>query len=192
MLLSYSIAFAEVENNIYVICSGKHSGLVLPEKNADITYLANKDKYNNEKYIEYGFGDKEYYMSPKPPSIFLGIRAVLWPTQSVIRVSKADLKFDKKDNTIKLYPIKIDKIRLARLNKYIKDSFKLTDGKAHSIGYSSYGDGNFYSGTRNFYLFNTCNSWVVKALNFAGYDISTWFVITRYDLESRLKSLVPK
>lgn len=185
-LILTSTAFAKNNICIYVICLGKHSGIVIPKKYADISYLSNKDKYSKAQFIEYGFGDKEYYMSPTPPSLYLGARAVLWSTQSVIRVSKGSIKYYNSMKDVVFYPIKTDKRKLALINDYIRNSFLLKNGKACSIGYSSYGDGDFYAGSRNFYLFNTCNSWVAKTLNFAGFNISTWFLITRSSLENRL------
>jgi hypothetical protein len=189
--LLFSSAVMAVASNytIFVVSLGKHSGIIIPKKYADISYLSNKKKYINTRYIEYGYGDKDYYMSKSDPSIYVGAKAVFWPTNSVVKILTPDIEKYKKETDTKLYKLKLNNKQLELLKKYIKDTFLLKEDKAYPIGECLYDKGIFYEGTRDFYLFNTCNSWVIKALKNSDIDVSDWFVVTRGNLESEMENL---
>ncbi|MCF7792322.1 MAG: DUF2459 domain-containing protein [Victivallales bacterium] len=179
-------------NKIYIISIEKHSGIIIPYKGSDTSYLANKDEFKNDIYIEYGFGDKRYYMSKTEPSLYTGARAVLLPTSSVIRVTGADLKHYREQPKAVLYDLTLNDKKLRLLNKFVKQSFTLKQGYAFPIGISNYGDGYFYSGCHDFYLFNTCNSWVAKALKYSDIDVNDWFIVTSDGLKERIEDKVKK
>jgi uncharacterized protein (TIGR02117 family) len=186
ILLSSVLLFASQNDYIYVVSLRKHSGIILSKQDVDISYLTNADKYKNEEYIEYGYGDREYYLSPNSPSFYLSVRALFWPTESVMRVTKVNLEYYKTAKDIDLSRLKITKSQLILLKQYIKDSFLLKKNKASPVGCSTYGEGYFYAGSRDFYLFNTCNGWVAKALRYSKFDVNAWLIVTRADLEQKV------
>ena len=190
LFLSSPAFTAETSYPIYVVSSGKHSGILIPKINADISYLSNRNVYKNSEFIEYGYGDKDYYMSKTDPSIYIGVKAVFWPSSSVVKILTTDINKYKKEADAKLYELYLNKEQLRLLKKYIKDTFYLKDNKAYPIGKSSYDSGIFYNGTRDFYMFNTCNSWVIKSLKYSGLDVSDWFVVRRMNLDNELEDLI--
>ena len=170
---------------IYVVSHGYHSGIVLPRKHIKVDYLINSKKLLEAKYLEFGFGDMEYYMSNNPSTI-QGIRALLWPTESVMQVVKINKDLKKTFPESKIYRLKITKKKLRLLNEFIFRSFKTQNKKKYPIGKSFYLDGYFYEGHQDFYIFNTCNTWVAKALKVSGYDINPYFIFTQCSLERSL------
>ena len=147
--------------------------------------LINSKKLLDAKYLEFGFGDKEYYMSNNPSTI-QGIRALLWPTRSVMQVVKINKDLKKTFPESKIYRLKITEKKLRLLNEFIFRSFKTQNKKKYPIGKSLYLDGYFYEGHQDFYIFNTCNTWVAKALKVSRYDINPYFIFTQGSLERSL------
>jgi len=77
---------------------------------------------------------------------------------------------------------------LARLMEYIHQSFARNGGaKARSIG-SGYGpDSLFYSARGKFHIYNTCNVWVARALEAAGYPMGILRPVTADQLMAKAR-----
>lgn len=67
---------------IYLVNHGWHVGIVL--KRADISNVLwpESNDFSNARYLEVGWGDKEYYQTPNP-HFGVAFMAILWPTPSV-------------------------------------------------------------------------------------------------------------
>jgi len=71
---------------IHVVRHGWHSGIVV--RAADVpqdAWPARRD-FNDTEYLEVGWGDRAYYQAPDP-SVWLGLRALLWPSPGVLHMA---------------------------------------------------------------------------------------------------------
>ena len=167
--------------DIYVVIHDFHSGVVIKKSDISLDYLSNVESFDNAKYIEIGFGDKKYYMSENP-GISTGATALLKPTGSVMHVVKITQSVQQTFPYSKVFNITVSQSQLFLLLQYIRESFLIENDKVLPIGDSLYLEGNFYNGKLKFHLFNTCNTWVAKALKHAGLDIKPFLVITNDEL----------
>jgi len=179
--MASAVFAADIE--IYAVSHGYHSGIVIPKRYINIDYLENANEFLYAKYIEIGFGDKEYYMLENDPTLFQGAKALFWSGGSVMHVVKINNNLKKTFPESNIYKLKATEGTLRLLNKYIFESFKYQDRKNPPLGKSRYLSGNFYDGSQTFSILNTCNTWVAKALEYAGYNINPAFVTTQYSLE---------
>jgi len=177
------------EMEIYVVSHRHHSGIVISGDYIRLNYLENSEKFLNAKYIEFGYGDRAYYMSSSEPGFLKGFNALFWPTESVIHVVRIDKNLKETFPTSKIFRIKVTEKKLRLLKKYIFESFKYQDKMNKPLGKGQYLDSYFYAGSRDFYLFNTCNTWVAEALKYSGYDINPYFVIKQGSLEHSISHI---
>ena len=186
-VLTVNTLFAD-KMAIYVVSHSHHSGIVIPGDYIKLNYLTNSDKFLNAKYIEFGYGDRDYYMSPDA-GVFMGISALLWPTESVIHVVRIDKSLEETFPTSKIFRIKITEKKLSLLKRYIFESFKYQSIMNKPLGKGQYLDSYFYAGSRDFYIFNTCNTWVAEALEYSGYDVNPYFITTQGSLKRSISHI---
>ena len=137
----------------------------------------------NYKYIDIGWGDEDFYQNPDPDYL-LGAKAILVPTNSVIRIEGSDLTINKivewGDFSIRF---DLTGEQFKNLCEFINDSFSKDNDKNLII--SSQKNNNriiFYKSRLKYHLFNTCNTWIAEAFENCGFEISSSSVITAENL----------
>ena len=100
------------------------------------------------------------------------MRAVLWPTSTVIHVvpvpNSPRLQFPHSE----VLEISVPQAGYEELLAYVAKSFTTTpDQNLVRLGPGLYGDGWFYRAEGTFHAFNTCNTWVAKAIGSTGYPM---------------------
>jgi uncharacterized protein (TIGR02117 family) len=163
---------------IYIVSHGWHTGFVVPAE-AILKQLPQlKDRFKNTPYIEFGWGDRDFYQAQEITS-GLTIQAIFWPTESVIHAvaipERADIYFPNSD--VEVICLKTDQYSL--LISFIENSFyKDKNNKIIKLKNGTYGNSQFYKGEGDYYLMNTCNKWTAKGLKSVGLDISTTFKLS--------------
>ena len=157
---------------IYVVSHGWHTGIVVPSGRIQANLPQLRERFGNTPYLEFGWGDDEFYPAEEITT-GLTLRALLWPTKSVIHAvaipEKADIFFP--DSHVE--KLCLSGTEYSLLIRFITNSFYTNE---HSdivqLKYGIYGNSQFYQGEGSFYLMNTCNTWTAKGLKSAGMDIS--------------------
>jgi uncharacterized protein (TIGR02117 family) len=174
---------------VYVVDHGKHAGIVIKRATIPKRLIPEKADFPNAEYLEFGWGEVDYYPAPSP-SWWLALKAALWPTPSVLHVvgirSPPTIFF----TGLKIVRLDLDRCAWMRLVQYIHASFA-RDGalKAKPLQRGLYGDSWFYPARGSFHLFNTCNGWVTKGLKFSGLPLGIVEPLTSSQLMGRLKRL---
>ena len=137
--------------------------------------------------MEVGWGDETYYQSEKN-TLWMGIRALFWPTDSVLHVAALQTDPETYFSNNEVIELTLSKRGFIRLVKFIDRSFALNEKKQIiKLGSGLYGTSRFYRAEGRFHLFNNCNSWSAKAIRSSGFPISTFYVFTANDLMYQLK-----
>lgn len=163
---------------IYLVSHGWHAGIVV--KRADIprgTWPQHND-FPGAEYLEVGWGDKDYYMTPEP---HLGIilKAGLLPTASVLHIvgfSGSVTRYFPQSEVIR---VDLSEAGFERLCAYLESSYAEDEaGLSQPLGPALYGDGRFYLSRETYHAFNTCNAWTARALRDAGCPITPAATLT--------------
>ena len=169
---------AELNDEIYVVSHSWHTGIVIPAKLIQSRIGELATRFNNVRYLEFGWGDKGFYQADEITSE-LTLQAMFWPTESIMHVVAVP------DNPKAHFPnSQVEKICLntseySALIKFIENSFYKNDqGEVVAALPGLYGDSQFYRSVGDYYLMNTCNKWTAKALKSAGLKISTLFKLS--------------
>ena len=178
-------AVGQVE--IYVVSHGWHTGFVVPAKIIQNQLPNLSRRFGDIPYIEIGWGDKDFYQA-KEITTGLTLKAILWPTESVIHAVAVPEQADKffANSTVKT--LCLSGREYSSLLRFISESFyKDQDGRILELKGGKYGNSQFYKGVGDFYLMNTCNKWTAKGLKSAGLDISPTFKLTADSIMEYLK-----
>jgi len=171
---------------VYIINHGLHSGIVLPKKDA-APYMYSFNDFKTARYLEIGWGDETYYQA-ETNTLWMGIRALFWPTDSVLHLAALQTDpvsyFSKKE----VIQLKLSNEGFIELVNFIHNSFALNEKKQIiRLGSGLYGTSRFYRAKGKFHLFNNCNTWSAKAIGSSGFPINPYFIFTAGDLIYQLK-----
>lgn len=180
----YNREISGQQYSVYLMNTGIHTGLIIPVNTFSEEEISALSFFKGYRYLDFGWGDEDYYQKRGGGKFCLGVKAVAIPTSSVMRVqgfnnspedvapwSDFALRFDLNTDSFK------------RLCEYIDRSFR-RDEKRGLIETSRKRDGEiiFFKSVYYYHLFNTCNTWAARGLNHSGLDISSFMIITAEDL----------
>lgn len=158
---------------LFVVSHGWHTGLVV--RNADIAPDSWPEiaPFNAYEYVEVGWGDRAFYQA-RETGFGDALGAALAPGPSALQVVGFDGAVAANFPMSEVIALPIAADGLTKLVATIRASYEHdAEGKAIALGPSLYGDGFFYASSERFHLFNTCNSWTSRALQTAGFDVSS-------------------
>ncbi|NOQ14006.1 MAG: TIGR02117 family protein [Methyloprofundus sp.] len=165
-------------NEVYVISHGWHTGFVVPAKDIQIKIPKLKNRFASSKYIEFGWGDKEFYLAKEKTS-GLAIKAVFWPTESVVHVVPVSRNLFPFVPDIEVEKLCLTDDEFLSLIDFIVNSFdKDSKGEVLELQTGIVGDSQFYKGVGDYYFMNTCNNWTAKGLQSVGMNTFSLFKLT--------------
>ena len=158
---------------VYIVKDRWHTGIILLKKDAD-PYIHSFNDFTNSKYLEIGWGDETYYQAEEK-TIWMGIRALFWPTNSIIHIATFQRDPVTYFSNSEVIELKLSKIGFINLTQFINNSFVLNDkGEIIKSGKDFYGTSRFYHANGTFHIFNNCNTWSAEAIYSSGFPISRY------------------
>jgi uncharacterized protein (TIGR02117 family) len=181
----FSGAFAS--DTIYIVQEAWHTGIILKTQSVSPGIFPEIKRYEHKKYIDISWGDERYYQNPGA-NILLALRAVIIPTQAVIRYIGFSLPLQKFYKRSTIMQITLERAEFDSLCFFIAKSFQRTDNG--QIIASHYGNRKlFFLAKRKYHLFRTCNTWVALALKKSGLPVNSYMALTASQLFRRLEKL---
>ncbi len=177
IILSYVPAstdeITETQNNeIYIQSNGTHLDIVIPTSQLDSAFRTELNLPPNSQYVCFGWGNKEFFFNVpewKDLSFGLAFRALFFRLESAMHVISYS---EKKEKWIS---VKVNKIQIQQLNKFISESFAKKEKVLTPC--KKIGEENkncFYDANGRYSCMNTCNVWVNDALKAANIPTSIW------------------
>jgi uncharacterized protein (TIGR02117 family) len=174
---------------LYVAKHGWHSGLAV--RSADIPQDAwpARREFSDARYLELGWGDREYYMRENP-GIWLGLRALFWPTDSAIHAVAVRGAIEREFPASEIVDLRVSEEGFRRLVEFVAASHaRDAAGDWIVLGPGQRPNrSRFYASGRRFHLFETCNTWVARALREAGVRIDPRAAISGGGLMRQVRS----
>lgn len=180
------------EKNIYLLNNGWHSSLVIPTKYLDVRFSFLSSYFGESQYYEFGWGDEDFYPAQEN-SLLLGLKAMLWPTSTLIHVVAVPFKPEEYFISSQPIKIKISTKGMEKLLDYLNSSFKKdSNNKPISTQKGLYGRSFFFKANGYFFMTYTCNTWITQALEEAGLPVSSFLTITAESVVSQTKSAIQR
>ena len=162
----------EPYKTIYLVSHGWHAGIVVKRADIPPEIWPQHNDFPHAEYLEVGWGDKDYYMTPSP-HIGITLKAGLLPTDSVLHIVGFNGAVTRYFPDSEVIRIDLSEEGFKRLCKYLENSYALDEvGLSQPLGPSLYGDGQFYLSRISYHAFSTCNVWTARGLREAGCPIT--------------------
>jgi hypothetical protein len=176
--------------NILIIKDEWHTAFLFNVNDSLLSRIPVLNEFEEFKFVDIGWGDEEFFQNPSD-DIYLAAKAILYPTNSVIRI--AGLISGIENILLRVdYCVELT-ISITQFNKlcnFINNSFELDKNFEYIIASKRpSGEVIFYKSNLKYHLFYTCNTWVADALDFIGFDIDISGLITAEQLLDELINL---
>jgi len=173
---------------LYIVSHGWHTGFVIPAENIQARLPELRERFHDTPYIEFGWGDKGFYQAEEITS-GLTLRAIFLPTPSVIHAVAVPRNVETYFGNSEVEKLCLTHSELSSLIKFVEGSFhKDENGNVVPLKNGIYGNSQFYQGTGDYYLMNTCNKWTAKGLKSLGMDIMPRFKLTASSVMTYLRN----
>jgi uncharacterized protein (TIGR02117 family) len=146
-----------------------HTGLVVKYDDIDTRLWPEKDDFPEALYLEVGWGDRDFYQTPRA-GVGILLQAALKSPASVLFVIGLPTAVTRYFPYADILAIPLSRRGLEELVRFIHVTYKrdasgqtIPLGPGHNHRHSM-----FYLAEGDYSLFNTCNSWISKALRAAG------------------------
>jgi uncharacterized protein (TIGR02117 family) len=163
---------------IYVVQRGWHTGVVI-----EVADWPNRDwsllhDFPNVDYLEFGWGDERFYQAEEN-TLWMGSRAALWPTSSVIHVIGLSEPITANAQANEIVAVRVSADGLRKLTSGIEEEF--TGWRPIPAGpeiASARSPNRFYKAKQSFFFPHMCNWWIATRLQEVGCPIAPWTVVT--------------
>ena len=180
-------AACEPSHTLFVVSHGWHTGIVVNRMDLLNLLPVLAPELGQQEYVEIGWGEERYYQDAEPTS-GMGLRALLWPNASVLQVvpfGNPPRRYFPQSDVVE---VRVDEAGYRAALAFMAATFTRTpEGGVIRLGPSLYGNGRFYRAEGSFHAFNTCNTWVARAIEKTGFPISGSTTLTAGGVVSQLR-----
>jgi uncharacterized protein (TIGR02117 family) len=146
------------EKTVYLVNHGWHAGIVIQQADIPALLWPESDDFSNARYLEVGWGDKDYYQTPDP-HLGIAIKAMLWPTASALHIVGFDRAVTSFFPLSEIVEVRLSNDGFERMIRYIATSYYHDqDSVSKPIAKGLYGNSQFYLSGETYHLFKTCNA----------------------------------
>lgn len=189
LVIAWALAFAAAGQataafTVYVTSNGWHTDIAIARADTPPGRLPEQADFPNARYLQFGWGDANFYTEPDP-GIGTTLGAAL-PGPAVVHLVGLSDRPSQVFRDIDEIKLTLDGEQFGKLVDYIDASFDRTGERAPAAGI--YAFSRFYPATGEFHLFNTCNTWTAGALEAAALGVSPSGVQTANDVMRQLRS----
>jgi len=183
----YPPAAGRPTKTIHLVGHGWHTGVVLSTVDLEEAEWPVHRHFPKADYLEFGWGDAAYYPAERG-TVWLAIKALCWPTPSVIHVAAIRGKITDTFPNSRLVQIELSEAGFERLCSFIQHEFQISaTGELVPVGPGVFGKGQFYQARSKFYFPKTCNYWTASCLRSAGCPIRPLTSVTAGHVLSKTK-----
>jgi len=176
----------EPSKTIYLVSHGWHAGIVVKRADIPAGIWPQHNDFPEAEYLEVGWGDKDYYMTPSP-HMGITLKAGLLPTASVLHIVGFNGSVTRYFAHSEVIRVELSEAGFQRLCSYLENSYALDQaGRSQTLAPSLYGAGQFYLSRESYHAFNTCNVWTARGLREAGCPVTPAENLTVDDLMTRV------
>lgn len=164
---------APKSQTVYLITNGIHADFVIKKEDLSPDFLSKLNRFQNAKYIAFGWGDKGFYLDTPTWSELKAktvLNALFLKGESAMHVTQYHHTYSE------FIKIEICKEQMDALLQFIEESFVLNKTeKFKEIDRPGYGSNDkFYEANGSYTCINTCNTWINNGLKKAEIKTSVW------------------
>lgn len=166
---------------VYLTSHGWHVGIVV-EADRVLPHLPPSPYYPDGHWLEFGWGDADYYPHPDP-GIGVWLKAALLPTGAVMHIVGFDQPAPQRFPLSHTVPLQLSPSGMQELAVFLARHMQ-TDNQGQAIYQQAglYGESAFFTARGVYLLPHTSNLWSARALRSAGLPITPIYAVTQSNL----------
>ena len=163
---------------VWVVDHGWHTAIVVRPRDVDASIWPEVDDFAGAALVEVAWGDREFYMAARP-SAWLAVKAAFVTSGSALHVAGVGAPIERDFPASDLVELAVSRRGLDAMTRLFHDEYQRgDDGRPVRLAPGLYGASWFYAARSRYGLFNTCNTWVARALRAAGLDVTPVGIVT--------------
>jgi uncharacterized protein (TIGR02117 family) len=179
----------EPSTPLWIVDHGWHTSIVVRRADVDRARWPELDDFSDAARVEVAWGDREFYMATSPTS-GLAIKAAIVTSGSVLHVVGFTAPVADHFAVGEVVALRLSRRGFDALADFVHAEYQHDrEGAPLRLGQSLYGSGWFYAARSRYHLFNTCNTWVARALGTAGLAVETAGVVTASDVMRQVRPI---
>jgi len=156
----------------WVVDHGWHTAIAVRRSDVDATIWPEARDLAGATFIEIGWGDRGFYMAERG-TVWLAIKAAFITAGSVLHVVGFDSPIDRYVPAGDQVALEVSRSGFAAMSRFFHEEYQRDEqGRPLRLAPGPDGASWFYAAGSRYHLFNTCNTWVVRALRAAGLDVT--------------------
>lgn len=178
--------------SVWVLDHGWHTAIVVRRADVDRALWPEVDDFPAATFVEIAWGDREFYMAT-PATAWMALRAALRAGESVLHVVGLDAPIATHFPASEIVELRASRRGFEALLRFVADEHEReTGGRSTRLQRGLYGPSWFYAARGKYSLFNTCNTWIARALQTAGLPITPSGVVTAGGVMQQVKALAER
>ncbi len=177
-VVSGELLAADDPYTIYIVKQRWHTGIVFKVADVDTNIWQEITDFSEMKYVDVGWGDEEFYQHPGV-DYELAFKALFHRTSSTLRVEGFTFSIEDYVNMCDVaIRLNLTRNQFNILTKFISDTYYKDEfGRTKTLSSRYLGNVKFYAANGTYHLFNTCNTWVARGLEKAGFEIKDTIIL---------------
>ena len=165
--------------SIYLIKQSWHTAIVINGEDIDSLLFPEVTLFKKFNIIDIGWGDEEFYQYPDFDA-GLAFKALFYGTPSTLRIEGIGISKESYFNISEIViKIALTQEQLDEILIYIsKTIYRDSNGNPVLLSERGLGRIMFFKANGEYYLFNTCNTWLARGLKQAGVNITDDIILT--------------
>jgi uncharacterized protein (TIGR02117 family) len=163
---------------VHVVAYGLHTGIVIRRADIPAGIWPEHGEVGDGAYVEVGWGDREFYMAARPTS-GMAVSALVLGNPSVLLVIDIAGPIEGYLGSLDAAEIALSAAGFRKLLRFVESAYaRDAQLRPRPLGPGLFPRSRFYAANGRYHLFNTCNTWVARALRQAGCPISPGATLT--------------
>jgi uncharacterized protein (TIGR02117 family) len=163
---------------VWVLDHGWHTAIVVRRADLQLGLWPEVDDFPAATFVEVAWGDRDFYMAT-PATPWLAIKAAFLAAGSVLHVVGFDAPMAAYFPESEIVELRLSRRGFDALTRFVGEEYQRDrEGRPLRLERGLYGASWFYAARGTYHLFNTCNTWVARALRAAGLPLTPTGVIT--------------
>lgn len=157
---------------VWVLDHGWHTAIVVRMRDVDSALWPEVADFAGAELVEVAWGDREFYMAERP-SAWLAMKAAFFTSGSTLHVAGIGASIESDFPASDVVELAVSRRGLDAMTRMFHEEYQRGDeGRPVRLAPGLSSNSWFYAARSRYGLFNTCNTWVARALRAAGLDVT--------------------
>ena len=163
---------------LWVVDHGWHTAIVVRLRDVDSALWPEVADFAGAELVEVAWGDREFYMAEQP-SAWLAVKAAFFTSGSALHVAGLGASIESDFPASDVVELAVSRRGLDAMTRLFHDEYQRgDDGRPVRLAAGLSSNSWFFAARSRYGLFNTCNTWVARALRAAGLDVTAAGIVT--------------